>query len=192
PTKKEFHGWHGDSCYDQTVGSEIPKEVKLALYLTDVESGGFAYIKGSHQKRHPKLLPERELPLIPENSLLHITGPAGSAFIFDTSGLHRQSTPVLEARQAVFFNYHDPAIPLQPEDIDYYRYHPLILNAAFLGNLTDEDRRILGFGDQRNYQHGFVRQKRYSRLEGINCCLVEVTLHFDEFMYYPRRILSQF
>jgi len=38
---------------------------------------------------------------------------------------------MLEERQACFFNYHNARVSLQQEDIDYYRYHPLILNAAF-------------------------------------------------------------
>ena len=64
---------------------------------------------------------------------------------------------MLEERQACFFNYHDAGIALQREDIDYYRYHPLILNAAFLGNLSDEDQRILGFGNKLNFRPAFVR-----------------------------------
>src|SRR5438132_13779477 len=38
PTKRDFHGWHGDAWYDQT-SAEIPREVKLAFYLTDVRNG---------------------------------------------------------------------------------------------------------------------------------------------------------
>ncbi len=66
---------------------------------------------------------------------------------------------MLEPRQAIFYAYHDAGVPLQKEDVDYYRYHPLLLNAAFLGNLSDEDERVLGFGDQRNYQPAFVRKE---------------------------------
>src|SRR6476620_6210516 len=39
PTKRDFHGWHGDAWYDQSGLSEIPREVKLAFYLTEVRSG---------------------------------------------------------------------------------------------------------------------------------------------------------
>jgi hypothetical protein len=84
-------------------------------------------------------------------------GPAGTAFLFDTSGIHRQSIPILEPRQAIFCNYHDASVPLQQEDIDYYRYHPLLLNAAFLGGLSAEDYRVLGFGEKANYQPGYAR-----------------------------------
>ncbi len=39
-----------------------------------------------------------------------------------------------------FYCYHDPALPLQQEDIEYGRYHPLLLNAAFLGGLSSEQQ----------------------------------------------------
>lgn len=191
PTRKDFHGWHGDAWYDQKAVSSIPREVKVAIYLTDVRSGAFNYIKGSHRKQHPRLIPSHELTHIPQDMIVEATGPAGSAFMFDTSGIHRQSMPVLEPRQAVFLNYHDPAIPLQREDIEYYRYHPLLLNAAFLGNLTIEDQRVLGFGDKRNYQHGFERRRRHPMLEAMSRSLVEASLHLDQALYYPRRALSK-
>ena len=55
----------------------------------------------------------------------------------------------------MFFNYHDPRVPLQKEDVAFYRYHPLLLNAALLGDLSNEDRQILGFGDKTNYIAAF-------------------------------------
>lgn len=157
PTKRDFHGWHGDAWYDQSVGDQIHREVKLAIYLSDVRSGGLNYIKGSHQKQHPRIVKNNELTNVPSEQVLDVTGPAGTAILFDTSGIHRQGVPMLEERQACFFNYHDPNVTLQREDVDYYRYHPLILNAAFLGNLSDEDRRILGFGNKLNFRPAFVR-----------------------------------
>jgi hypothetical protein len=89
--------------------------------------------------------------------------------LFDTSGVHRQSVPMLEERQACFFNYHNPRVALQGEDIDAYRYHPLILNAAFLGGLSDEDQRILGFGNKTNYQPAFVRSGKPSIFYSLLC-----------------------
>src|ERR1041385_13725 len=41
PTKKDFHGWHGDTWYDQSSETKIHRELKLAMYLTDVRSGAF-------------------------------------------------------------------------------------------------------------------------------------------------------
>ena len=166
PTKKDFHGWHGDAWYEQSQTSEIPREVKMAIYLTDVRSGAFQYIRGSHSKEHPRSYRLDELAEMDSEKLTEVTGPAGSVFMFDTSGIHRQGIPILEPREAIFLNYHDPTVPLQQEDVEYYRYHPLILNAAFLGGLGEDDMRILGFGDQANFQHAFVRQTRFTRLHG--------------------------
>jgi hypothetical protein len=158
PTKRDFHGWHGDAWYDQRrVTDRVPREVKLAMYLTDVRSGAFQYIAGTHG-RPPRPVARAEAAALPLDQMEEMLGPAGSAFLFDTSGIHRQGVPILEPRQAIFYNYHDPAVPLQDEDVAYYRYHPLMLNAAFLGGLNSEDYRVLGFGDKTHYQADFVRR----------------------------------
>ena len=162
PTRHDFHGWHADAWYDQAQGKEIHKEVKLAMYLTDVNSGAFNFIKGSHRKQHPHHLKKSEAENLPLDDLIELTGLAGTAFLFDTSAIHRQGIPMLEARQAVFYAYHDPEVRLQEEDFAYYRYHPLLLNAAFLGDLSDEDQRILGFGSKLNFQPAFERRERPS------------------------------
>ncbi len=158
PTRRDFHGWHGDAWYDQTNETKIHREIKLAMYLTDVRSGAFNFIKGSHGKEHPRHVKNHEVKHFAPSQFTELTGPAGTAFLFDTSGIHRQGVPMLEPRQAIFYNYHDPRVRLQPEDVSYYRYHPLLLNAAFLGNLSGEDQRILGFGDRTNFQPAFERQ----------------------------------
>jgi hypothetical protein len=168
PTQQNFHGWHGDAWYDQSRVTAVPREVKLGIYLTDVRTGAFHYIKGSHAREHPRVYRDAELADVPRDQIQIVTGPAGSAFLFDTSGIHRQGYPILEPRQAVFLNYHNPNLPLQQEDVDYYRYHPLLLNAAFLGNLTEEDYRILGFGDKTHYQHAFVRQNPFRKFQAIH------------------------
>ena len=158
PTTRDFHGWHGDAWYEQTSASEIQREVKLAVYLTDVRTGAFNYIKGSHRQQHPRMVKNHEVNDLMANRIVELTGPAGTAFLFDSSGIHRQGVPMLEPRRAIFLNYHDPRVSLQEEDITYYRYHPLLLNAAFLGNLSCEDQRILGFGNKTNFQPAFERQ----------------------------------
>ncbi len=61
------------------------------------------------------------------------------------------------AAEYELYAYHDPSIPLREEDVSYYRYHPLLLNAAFLGDLSEEDCRILGFGNKTNFQPAFER-----------------------------------
>ena len=55
PTSEDFHGWHGDAWYDQAMVDEPQREVKLALYLTDVRSGAFNYIKGDARQDPPAL-----------------------------------------------------------------------------------------------------------------------------------------
>ena len=160
PTTRDFHGWHGDAWYDQTSGGEIHREVKLAFYLTDVRTGAFNYIKGSHRQQHPRMVMNYEVNDLQATRLVEMTGPAGTAFMFDSSGIHRQGVPILEPRQAIFLNYHDPGVRLQQEDVDHYRYHPLLLNAAFLGNLSSEDERILGFGNKTNFQAAFERKTK--------------------------------
>lgn len=169
PTKKDFHGWHGDAWYDQTkVTDWIPRECKLAFYLTDVKSGAFTYVKGSQGKEAPRGYRTSDVASrVDPAQIVEFLAPAGSAVLFDTSGIHRQNMPILEPRHAVFLNYHDPKIPLQQEDLDYYRYHPLLLNAALLGNLDAEDQRILGFGEKTNYRPFFERSTRHRRFHSL-------------------------
>jgi hypothetical protein len=167
PTRREFHGWHGDAWYDQDRVKDIPRELKLAMYLTDVRNGHFAYIRGTHGKQAPRSVKAWEVADVPPDRITPMLGPAGSAFLFDTSGIHRQTAPILEERWAVFLNYHDPSVPLQTEDVEYYRYHPLLLNAAFLGGLDEEDRRVLGFGNKTNYIPGFERQQRHAGFQAF-------------------------
>lgn len=165
PTAYDFHGWHGDTWYEQSDGSPIHREIKLAMYLTDVHSGAFRFIKGSHRKQHPRNLKRAEVDSLPMSELVELKAPAGTVFMFDTSIIHRQSIPMLEPRHAIFYAYHDPSVTLQQDDVAYYRYHPLLLNAAFLGDLSEEDQRILGFGDKRNYQPAFIRNGKPSKLQ---------------------------
>jgi len=164
PTRRDFQGWHGDYWYDENRVHEIAKEVKLGMYLTDVRSGAFSYIKGTHQKQHPRIVQNSELVDVARTQILEISGRAGTAFLFDTSGLHKQATPILEPRYAIFYDYHDPSVPLAQEAVEYYRYHPLLLNAAFLGNLTEEARRILGFGNKGRYKAAFQRTTNHKLL----------------------------
>jgi hypothetical protein len=123
--------------------------------------------------------------------LERMPGPAGSAFLFDTSGVHRQATPILEDREAVFYAYHDPSVPLQAEDVAYHRYHPLLLNAAFLGNLSEQDRRILGFGDKSHYVHAFRHAERFVWLQRAFGVALGARLRADEFLGRVRARLAR-
>jgi hypothetical protein len=171
PTKVDFHGWHGDMWYDQTkITERIPREVKLAFYLSDVKSGAFQYIRGSHGKNAPHHLARPEVAQLPLDRMIEFLGPAGTAVLFDTSGIHRQGIPILEPRRAIFYNYHDPAVPLQAEDVEYYRYRPLLLSAAFLGDLSADDMRILGFGNKTHYQPNYVRTSSHGGFQRVMEC----------------------
>jgi hypothetical protein len=168
PTKRDFHGWHGDAWYDQArVCDRIPREVKLGIYLTDVKSGAFCYVRGSHGTQAPRPVRANELQEVASDRVVEVKSPAGTAILFDTSGIHRQAVPIREPRQAVFLTYHDPAVPLQAEDVAYDRYHPLLLNAAFLGGLGDEQRRLLGFGNKMNYLPDFERAAEHPLFHGF-------------------------
>lgn len=192
PTQRDLHGWHGDAWYDQeTVTGTIPREIKLAFYLTDVKSGAFSYLTGTHQKHRPRLYSRAESADLPLDRAVEFLGPAGTAILFDTSGIHRQSIPILEPRQAVFLNYHDPRVPLQKEDVDYYRYHPLLLNAAFLGNLTPEDMRILGFGNKTQYQPGHMRATAHPWQRALSTAWMTSSLYFRSWVAPIRRRLGR-
>ena len=186
-TRRDFHGWHGDAWYEQEGAAEIYRELKLAMYLSDVRSGAFNYIKGSHRKQHPRMVKDNEVSTGSRDQVIELLGVAGTAFIFDTSGIHRQGTPMLEDRQAIFYNYHDPSVPLQREDVEYYRYHPLMLNAAFLGGVTQEDQRILGFGRKTHYQAAFERAPKHRILQAGYHSLFICKLLLKDF---PERLKS--
>jgi hypothetical protein len=180
PTRRDFHGWHGDAWYEQRGAARIHRELKLGLYLTDVRSGAFNYLRGTHGQHHPRTFSSQEVARYPASQIAEIRGAAGTAFLFDTTGIHRQGVPMLEPRQAVFYNFHDPAVPLQREDVEYYRYHPLQLNAAFLGGLDEEGRSILGFGDKTNYLPAFQRAPHHQRLQAAFGALHGVALALEE------------
>lgn len=181
PTHRDFAGWHGDMWYDQEQVKGIPREVKLGLFLTDVRTGGFAYIRGSHRKQAPHVLRAAEGAGIPPGAIEEMTGPAGTTFLFDTSGIHRQRIPILEPRHAAFFAYHDPRVPLQADDTEYNRYHPVLLNAAFLGRLSSDDQRRLGFGETFNYIEGFERRPTHQAFERLLALAFAPTLWASEF-----------
>jgi Phytanoyl-CoA dioxygenase (PhyH) len=179
-TIRDFHGWHGDAWYDESATSSFPKEVKLAFYLTDVQSGAFNYIIGSHRRGHPRIVANAEVADVPESQIVKVSGKAGTAFLFDTSGIHRQGVPILEPRHATFYNYHDPEVVLEPENKISYRYHPLLLNAAFLSNLSAEDQRILGFGNQTRFIPAFLRPGKHKALQKLFGAALELSLRVTD------------
>lgn len=181
PSKKDFHGWHNDAWYDHSL-PHVPRQLKLAVYLTDVKSGAFSYIRGTHGSRTRHTHWSGEKASSQADKTVTVTGKAGSAFLFDTSGIHRQTFPILEQRDAIFLCYNDPTVPLQAEDVSYYRYHPLVLNAAFLGGLSAEEQRVLGFGNKALYRPAYVRAPGHPKVARIlntaNCAFISVNRTF--------------
>ncbi len=128
---------------------------------------------------------------VPAGQIVRVFGPAGTAFLFDTTGIHRQGVPILERRSAVFYNYHDPSVPLQQDDIDYYRNHPLLLNAAFLVDLTREDQRLLGFGNKANFIPGFVRRGKHGVWQQVMRRTFTGKLYMSDFLMRVRARLKK-
>jgi len=121
-----------------------------------------------------------------------VTGPAGLAFLFDTSGIHRQGVPILKQRRVVFYDYHDPGVPLQREDVESYRYHPLLLNAAFLAHLEKEDERILGFGNMRNFLGAFEQPRQPDLLQAMFKQFLDAKLWLNEIHERVRARLKRY
>lgn len=80
---------------------------KLFVYLTDVDetAGPHVYVKGSNRGPHlntiRRLNDEEVLAAFPQDAIVTLTGPAGSAFAEDTSGIHR-GVPPTGKRRLVF------------------------------------------------------------------------------------------
>src|SRR5262249_52114920 len=116
PSKVDLHGWHGDAWYDKTkVTDHIPREVKLAFYLTDVKSGAFAYLSGSHRKHVPHLLSKSEREAIRPEDVLEFLGPAGTAGLVGTPRIPRPGGPVVGPRPAGVPEHPDPTGALHHE-----------------------------------------------------------------------------
>jgi hypothetical protein len=164
PSRADFHGWHNDAWYDPSL-PRLPRQLKLAVYLSDVETGAFQYRRGSHDRHpHRHWSPEEAER---EGPLREVTGRAGTAFLFDSSGVHRQAMPILDERDAVFLVFHDPATPLQAEDLRANRYHPLLLDAASMGALDSDQLRALGVGCRDLVRRGYEAPRRAPRLQRV-------------------------
>jgi len=190
-TNRNFHGWHNDAWYDVQACGTPPAQLKMGIYLSDVDSGEFCYVETTHKQ---KLTPDHWNDKQVKNMNLpvrHVKGKAGTIFLFDTCGIHRQNSPILNKRNVIFFNFHDPAIPIQALDQSYNRYAPLLLNAAFLKNLTKEQERILGFGDTRYFQEAAIPKQRYPWLHklaklglGLRLLLQDFNTLYQRFMRF--------
>ncbi len=171
-TDSSFHCWHGDAWYDDghhdaAFHARVPRRLKLAVYLSDVDGGGFGYVPGSHGDVPHRTRRDDE---VPKDRVRNVRGPAGTGFLFDVSGTHRQICPVPKDRDAVFLVMNDPAVPVQPADVAADRYRPLRLNAALIGGLSARERRVLGIGRRELWRSGAtpaLRQPHLARAIGV-------------------------
>lgn len=171
--KKEFHGWHKDGWYDKKIYVEPPRQLKVAIYLTDVETGPFAYVKGSHKnvKSDPFVLHKHysdEFVGQYKNDIVKVTGKAGTIIIFDTAGIHRQMSPNLSERRAIFFTFHSPDSQIDPSELEYGRYGPIIINNLFVDeDVTLEDLKFLGFFQKHYASVGSQQSIRFPWLSWL-------------------------
>lgn len=184
-TRRDFHGWHADAWYDERLRPR-PREVKLGCYLTDVETGHFQYVRGSHgSDQQPRHHSHREVAAIADR-IVDMKGPAGTCFLFDTSGVHRQSSPVLKRRWVIMLNYHDPAATVGMEHAAYGRYRPLLLNSAFLGGLHAEQLRILGIGRSADLPGFHPEGRRYARMHDLIQAMLRLRLEVQDAVGFVR------
>ena len=65
-------------------------------------------------------------------------------------------------------------------DIKGNRYHPLMLNAALLGGLSEEDRRVLGFGDTRHHRPLYRRPATFPNLDRLYRAALQTGLRISD------------
>jgi hypothetical protein len=186
-TKRDFHGWHADAwCSPDLIPP--PREVKLGCYLTDVNSGHFQYMKGTHRgEEAAREYPDREVEHM-KDLIVDAKGGAGSCFLFDTSGIHRQSIPVLKKRWVIMYNYHNPDVPMGDFATGYGRYRPHMLSACFLGSLTVEQQRILGFNRKPPDEGFHPAERRFPATHSLVQLITRMTLEYQDFAQQLRRV----
>ena len=192
PTHDDFHGWHNDAWYHPEL-EEVPRQLKLAVYLSDVNSGEFHYIRGTQGQRRHAHFSDEDVHEMSERRI-EMKASAGTAFLFDVSGIHRQAIPILEDRDVVFFVYNDPETPLQEVDVRARRYRPLMLRASDIGGLTTGQSDLLGIGN-RALEHDGVAAKPEDNIRTLidraHHALIKGTRLADRIERSTRKVLSR-
>ena len=187
--KKHFHSWHKDGWYDKKIYSKPPKQLKVVIYLTDVTSGSFSYIKGSHRKikSNPHILHEHftnEFIEPYKEDIVFALGKAGTVIIFDTSGIHCQNSPNLSPRNAAFYTYNDAEICIDSSELAYGRYGQLFVSNEFINDgFTVEDLRILGFFQKKSGNKAAQNLTRYPILSSLVRAEVEAAVYLHQYVF---------
>lgn len=196
--KKKFHGWHKDGWYDKKVYKTPPKQLKAVVYLTDVNSGSFSYIKGTHKsiKPNPTLLHEHFSDAFIarlKEDIVYASGSAGTVVIFDTSGIHCQSSPNLSPRHAAFYTYHSPAVSIDSSELEFGRYGPLLINNAIIDDtFTIDDLKIIGFFQKEFGSMGQQALTRNPILSSMVRSQVEMSIYLHEYIFsFYKRVAAK-
>ena len=187
--KKHFHSWHKDGWYDKKIYSSPPRQLKVVIYLTDVSSGSFSYIKGTHNsvKSNPDILHEhfndQFLEPYKENKIFAL-GKAGTVVIFNTAGIHCQNSPNLLPRNAAFYTFHSPEIQIDQSEMEYNRYEPLLISNEFIDDtFTMSDLKMLGFFQKPAASTRAHKLIRYPVLSSIVRAELEATIYMHEYIF---------
>lgn len=186
--KEPFHAWHKDGWYDKKTYSEPPKQLKAAIYLTDVTSGSFSYVKGSHVniKSNPQVLHEHFSNAFLETykkDMVFALGKAGTVVIFDTAGVHCQNNPNLSPRHAAFYTFNTPDVRLDASEVEYGRYGKLLINNTFVDDTaTLEDLKFLGFFQKKSARKTTIESIRFPTLSAIVKAETELTVYFHKYV----------
>lgn len=146
PFSDNFHPLHRDEWYCPLhyQAQAIPRSLKLGCYLDDVESGAFAYVKGSHHHCSQGEVGEHYHQQTEDHQITTITGKAGTLFLFDPEGLHQQSYPNLSARNALFYHFFSPLVVLSKNFTQWGRFQRLLIDTSFLSGLSEQQLAFLG------------------------------------------------
>ncbi len=106
PLEKAALDWHIDTGSNKILNGRKKFEdlrVRMIVYLSDVDNGGFSYIvessKDALKTFYPlpagELFPEDKIPEDPARRVT-VNAPAGTIILFNTHGLHRPEVPKTE------------------------------------------------------------------------------------------------
>ena len=140
--------WHTDNRrYDKEQGethTSAPGIIFLA-YLSDVNDGEFQYIQKSHIWSGDNTHHDYSVEYVDNNykkDIVGFKGKKGTILIYNSWGVHRAKPTNNKdfVRKTLFFQV----------EKDTSHSEPIIVNAEFLNNLSEEVKMFLGFGKKAN------------------------------------------
>lgn len=127
----------GDADVQHFHRDSEPGSIKLLMYLTDVDagSGPHNYVPGTHRDRMPLRLRRYSDAEVARahGASIEITGPAGTAFVIDTKGIHKGAPPLSRPRLVLVVQY--SLLPCLVYDYVPQAYHGGGLFDAYVNRL---------------------------------------------------------